>query len=201
MTKNSAKNSHESLANLFCDYFPLTIFFIFYKFVPSPNPLMSATIALMGATFIALIVAYVLTKKIAKVALFSGVVLAVFGLATVILQNDVFIKMKPTVINLLFASILFYCYFGKKLWLANLLGSKIQISNEAWLVLSVRWGSFFVFLAFLNEVIWRNFSTDFWVQFKVFGMMPVSFIFTISQVPFMMKEIKKFEDKAAKIKS
>lgn len=198
MKKTSAKNPRESWSNFLCDYCPLAVFFIFYKFVESPNPLMTATIALMIATLIALLIAYILTKKIAKVALFSGLVLAVFGTATIILQNDVFIKMKPTVINLIFAAILFYCYFAKKSWLANLLGAQISMSNNAWLTLSLRWGCFFVFLAFVNEIIWRNFPTDFWVQFKVFGMMPISFIFTISQVPFMMKEIKKFESAAEK---
>ncbi len=195
MTKKSSKNHRESWANFLCDYVPLAVFFIFYKLVPSANPLIAATIALMIATIIALVVAYILTKKIAKVALFSGLVLAVFGAATIILQNDIFIKMKPTVINLIFAAILFYCYFTKKLWLANLIGAKVQMAKQAWLSLSLRWGGFFVFLACLNEVIWRNFSTDFWVQFKVFGMMPISLIFTISQVPFMMKEMKKFEEK------
>ena len=195
MTKKSSKNHRESWANFLCDYFPLAVFFIFYKLVPSSNPLITATIALMITTLIALVVSYILTKKIAKVALFSGLVLAVFGAATIILQNDVFIKMKPTVINLLFAAILFYCYFAKKLWLANLLGAKVQMAKQAWLSLSLRWGGFFVFLACVNEVIWRNFSTDFWVQFKVFGMMPISLIFTISQVPFMMREMKKFEEK------
>ncbi len=195
MTKKSSKNHRESWANFLCDYVPLAVFFIFYKLVPSSNPLITATIALMITTLIALVVSYILTKKIAKVALFSGLVLAVFGAATIILQNDVFIKMKPTVINLLFAAILFYCYFAKKLWLANLLGAKVQMAKQAWLSLSLRWGGFFVFLACVNEVIWRNFSTDFWVQFKVFGMMPISLIFTISQVPFMMREMKKFEEK------
>ena len=195
MTKKSSKNHRESWANFLCDYVPLAVFFIFYKLVPSSNPLITATIALMITTLIALVVSYILTKKIAKVALFSGLVLAVFGAATIILQNDVFIKMKPTVINLLFAAILFYCYFAKKLWLANLLGAKVQMAKQAWLSLSLRWGGFFVFLACVNEVIWRNFPTDFWVQFKVFGMMPISLIFTISQVPFMMREMKKFEEK------
>lgn len=195
MTKKSSKNHRESWANFLCDYVPLAVFFIFYKLVPSSNPLITATIALMITTLIALVASYILTKKIAKVALFSGLVLAVFGAATIILQNDVFIKMKPTVINLLFAAILFYCYFAKKLWLANLLGAKVQMAKQAWLSLSLRWGGFFVFLACVNEVIWRNFSTDFWVQFKVFGMMPISLIFTISQVPFMMREMKKFEEK------
>lgn len=200
MTKKPVKKSHESWANFLCDYFPLAVFFIFYKWVASPNPLVTATIALMIATLVTLVIAYILTKKIAKVALFSGLVLTVFGLATVILHNEVFIKMKPTVVNLIFAAILFYCYFAKKPWLSNLLGSKIQMSQKAWLILSLRWGGLFLILAILNEVIWRNFPTDFWVQFKVFGMMPVSLIFTISQVPFMMREIKKFEEETNSLK-
>lgn len=192
------KKSHESLANFLCDYFPLAVFFIFYKLIPSSNPLITATIALMVTTIIALLISYILTKKIAKVALFSGIVLTLFGTATVVLQNDVFIKMKPTVINLVFATILLYCYFAKKLWLANLFGSRVQISNDAWRILSLRWAILFVFLAFLNEVIWRNFSTDFWVQFKVFGMTPISLVFMFLQMPFLMREIEKFENNSKK---
>ncbi|MDX2083603.1 MAG: septation protein A [Rickettsiales bacterium] len=188
---NPVKNSHESWSSFFCDYFPLITFFIFYKFIKAGNPLIIATIALMVATLIALIISYILTKKIAKMALFSGLVLGIFGCATIILQNEIFIKIKPTVINLIFALILFYCYFAKKLWLANLFGGKIKMLDKAWLTLSWRWAVFFVFLAILNELIWRNFSTDFWVQFKVFGMTPISLIFTISQIPFMMNESKK----------
>jgi intracellular septation protein len=190
MKEKSPKNNHESLANFLCDYFPLAVFFIVYKFVKSPNPLITATISLMVATMIALIISYILTKKISKMALFSGAILGAFGMATIILKDETFIKIKPTIINLLFASTLFYCYFAKKLWLKNLLGSQVQISNQAWLILSLRWACFFVLLALVNEVIWRNFSTDFWVQFKVFGMMPISLIFTISQLPFMAREIK-----------
>ncbi len=195
MKKNSSKSPRESWANFLCDYCPLAVFFIAYKFVESPNPLITATISLMVATVIALLIAYILTKKIAKMALFSGVILGLFGTATIVLQDEIFIKMKPTVINLLFAAILFYCYFSKKLWLQKLLGSQVQMSDQAWMILSLRWACFFVFLAGVNEVIWRNFPTDFWVQFKVFGMMPLSLIFTISQLPFMMREINAFAKK------
>ncbi len=187
------KTPRQSWLDFVCDYLPLVIFFIFYKFVPGENPLITATIALMIATVIALLISYVVTRKIAKVALFSGVILGLFGTATIVLQNEIFIKIKPTVINLLFAVILLYCYFSKKLWMRNLLGSKIKISDGAWLILSVRWGCFFAFLAGLNEIIWRNYSTDFWVQFKVFGMMPIALLFTISQVPFITREIAKEE--------
>ncbi len=192
MTKNSVKNSNESLVTLFCDYFPLTVFFICYKFIKVSQPLIFATVALMIATAIAITLSYIITKKIAKMALFSGLILAVFGSATVIFQNDIFIKMKPTMINSLLALILFYCYYFKKPVLQNLLGAKIEISQSAWMTLTLRWACFFVILALINEVIWRNFATDFWVQFKVFGMLPISLLFTISQVPFMMREVEKF---------
>ncbi len=189
----STEKSHEPLVKLLCDYLPLAVFFISYKFIQSPQPLVLATINLMIATFVALIISYFLTKKIAKMALFSGMILGIFGGLTIILKDDIFIKMKPTIINLLFATILLFGYFNKKPWLSKVLGGQMKLSDQAWLVLSLRWACFFIFLAILNEVIWRNFPTDFWVQFKVFGMMPISLIFTISQIPFMVKEIKKEE--------
>jgi intracellular septation protein len=103
--------------------------------------------------------------------------------------------MKPTIINVIFSVILFYVYFKKKPFLSYILGEQIKMDNRAWLTLSMRWGFFFLILAILNELIWRNFSTDFWVQFKVFGMMPISLIFTVFQVPFMIREMKKMENK------
>ena len=176
-----------------CDYLPLIIFFACYKLAKTPNPLITATIYMVITTFIALVISYILTKKIPMVALVSGIVLGIFGGLTVFLNDEIFIKIKPTIINLLFAVILFYGYFTKKPLLSYLLGEQIKMKNAAWLTLSARWALFFIALALLNEIIWRNFSTNFWVQFKVFGMMPISLIFTISQVPFMMKETKKIQ--------
>lgn len=190
---NKKQNHHDSLVKFLCDYLPLGVFFISYKFLKSPDPLIFATINLMIATFVALLLSYILTRKIPKMALFSGIILGVFGALTILLKDDIFIKLKPTIINLIFAAILFYGYFTKKPFLSNLFGEQIEMSNKAWLTLSWRWGCFFIALAVLNEVIWRSFSTDFWVQFKVFGMMPLSLLFTVSQVPFMMKEMKKFK--------
>lgn len=190
MNKNS-----EAFANFLCDYAPLLVFFISYKFNGSENALLDATIHLVIATLIALLISYILTKKIAKTALFSAILLSIFGSLTVLLKDETFIKMKPTIVNLIFAATLFYGYFSKKPLLSYLLGAQIKISNQAWIILSWRWAWFFIFLSCLNEIIWRNFATDFWVQFKVFGMMPISLIFTASQFPFMMKEMKKFEKK------
>ncbi len=185
------KKSHEGTTKFLYDYLPLIVFFACYKLAKTPDPLITATIYMVATTFIALIISYFLTKKIPMVALVSGIVLGIFGGLTILLKDDIFIKTKPTIINLLFAAILFYGYFAKKPFLSYLLGEQIKMSNKSWLTLSMRWALFFIFLSLLNEIIWRNFSTDFWVQFKVFGMMPISLIFTISQVPFMIREMKK----------
>lgn len=185
------KKSHNSLTKFLYDYLPLIVFFACYKLAKTPNPLVTATIYMIATTFAALIISYILTRTIPMVALASGAILAVFGGLTILLENDIFIKIKPTIINLLFAAILFYGYFAKKPLLSYLLGEQIKMSDQAWLALSLRWAGVFIFLALLNEIIWRNFSTDFWVQFKVFGMMPISLIFTLSQVPFMIREMKK----------
>ena len=151
----------ESLAKFLCDYLPLIVFFIYYKFSKDENPLIGATIYMVITTFFALILGYILTKKIAKVALFSGLILAIFGGLTIALKDEIFIKIKPTIINLIFATILFYGYFTKKPFLSQLLGDQIKMRPAAWLTLSFRWGCLFLFLAILNEVIWRSFSTDF----------------------------------------
>ncbi len=187
------KKSHNSSIKFLYDYLPLIVFFICYKFASTPNPLITATIFMVATTLIALVICYILTRTIPMVALASGLILSIFGGLTIFLQDDTFIKMKPTIINLLFAAVLLYGYFCKKAFLSYLLGEQIKMNEKAWLTLSMRWALFFIFLAALNEVIWRNFPTDFWVQFKVFGMMPISMIFTISQVPFMMREMKKEE--------
>jgi intracellular septation protein len=115
------------------------------------------------------------------------------GGLTILFKDETFIKLKPTIVNLLFAAILLYGHLTKKPFLSYLLGAQIKISNHAWLILSKRWACYFIGLAILNEVIWRNFPTDFWVQFKVFGMLPLSIIFMASQMPFIMREAQKFE--------
>ncbi len=193
-----SKKPHNSSIKFLYDYLPLIVFFICYKFSNTPNPLITATIFMVATTIIALIISYIMTRTIPTVALFSAAILAFFGGLTVFLQDDLFIKIKPTIINLIFAAILLYGFFTKKPLLSYLLGEQIKMNNEAWITLSLRWAGLFIALALLNEIIWRNYSTDFWVQFKVFGMMPISLLFTILQVPFMMKEIKKFEESASR---
>ncbi len=190
------KKSNEGITKFLCDYLPLIVFFGCYKFSKAPDPLITATIYMTITTLAALTICYALTKKIPVVALVSGILLTVFGGLTILLKDEIFIKIKPTIINLLFASVLFYGYLAKKPFLSYILGEQVKMSDKAWLILSRRWAIFFVFLALLNEFIWRSFSTDLWVQFKVLGMMPISMAFTISQIPFMVKEMKKYTSKS-----
>ncbi len=173
--------------NIF-EYLPLIIFFIIYKIQHS---IYIATIALIIATIISSAVVFFTSKKLPIISLFSALIVAIFGGLTIIFDNDVFIKLKPTIINLIFASILIYGHLTKKPLLSYLLGEQIKLSNEAWIKLSQRFAIFFIFLAILNEIIWRNFATEFWVNFKVFGMMTISFIFTVSQAGFIIAENKK----------
>jgi len=187
------KNSDKSFIKNLCEYLPLIIFFGVYKLSHNPMPIIPATLSMIIVTFITLLISYILYKEIPLMPLVSAIILGIFGGLTVLLKDDIFIKLKPTIINSLFAAILLYGYIIKKPFLYYILGSQIKVSHNAWLKLSLRWAAYFLFLAFLNEIIWRSFSTDFWVQFKVFGMLPLTLIFTMSQIPFIMREMKEFE--------
>ena len=144
---------------------------------------MAATLALVICTIISLVITYALEKRIAMLPLVSGVMVAVLGGMTLWLNNDYFIKIKPTMVNLLFASVLLGGLLFKKPMLKYVLASAMSLREEGWRKLSLRWGLFFVFLAALNEYIWRNYSVDFWVNFKVFGMFSCTMLFTLSQIP------------------
>jgi len=191
VNKNSNQN-HESFTKFLYDYLPLIVFFVCYKFSIVEDKLLFATLSMLLATFLAVVSSYILVKKIPKVATFSGVILGVFCGLSIAFDSDYFIKIKPTIINLIFAIILIYGYYFNKPMMNYLLGEQIKMSFKDWQTLSMRWALFFVGLAILNEAIWRNFSTDFWVQFKVFGMMTISIIFTVFQVPFILKAQSNF---------
>jgi intracellular septation protein len=151
------------------------------------GPIFIATGLFMIATAIALSASWLLTRTLPIMPLVSGVVVFVFGGLTLWLQDDVFIKMKPTIINTLFGGVLLGgLYFGRSL-LGYVFDSAFSLDAEGWRKLTLRWGLFFLFLAILNEIVWRSFSTDFWVAFKVWGMMPITLLFTLSQMPLIMR--------------
>ncbi len=191
--KSMAKDNNkgiESFIKFLTDFLPLIIFFSVYKLSGHSKPIIPATIYLVIATIVALLISYIVTKKIAKMPLFSAILLSIFGGITILSGNEIFIKIKPTLLNALFSIILFGGYFMKKPLLGYLFDGAIHMSNQAWLQFSLRWAYFFASLALLNEIIWRNFSTDFWVQFKVFGMLPISILFAIINMPFILKNSK-----------
>jgi intracellular septation protein len=134
-----------------------------------------------------LIAAHLLLGRIAVMPLVTSVFVLVFGGLTLWLQDDHFIKIKPTIVNGLFATILFAGLVSGRLFLKIVFGDVMRLSEEGWRILTLRWALFFVFLAFLNEVMWRGFSTDTWVAFKVFGIMPITFVFALAQIGLLKK--------------
>ena len=151
------------------------------------GPIFIATGLFMIATAVALTVSWLLTRTIPIMPLISGIVVFVFGALTLWLQNDTFIKMKPTIVNALFGVILLGgLFFGQSL-LGYVFNSAFKLDETGWRKLTVRWGIFFLFLAVLNEVVWRGFSTDTWVAFKVWGTMPITVLFTMAQMPLIMR--------------
>jgi intracellular septation protein len=163
--------------------------------ISHPNaPILIATAVFMVAMLASLIGTWVLHRKLPIMPLVSGAVVLVFGGLTIALHDDLFIKLKPTIVNSLFGSVLLVgLAFGRPL-LPYVLDSVFQLDAEGWRKLTFRWGLFFFVLAALNEGVWRNFSTDTWVAFKVWGVMPLTIAFTLAQTPMMMRHGFKTED-------
>ncbi len=157
---------------------PLVVFFV----GNSRFGIFAGTGAFMVATLIALAVSRALLGRIPTMPLVSGFFVLVFGGLTLWLQDDQFIKLKPTIVNGLFAAILFAGLAANKSLLKIVFGDVFRLTEEGWRQLTFRWGLFFVALALVNEIVWRSFSTDFWVSFKVFGIMPITMAFAIAQM-------------------
>ncbi|OJJ09706.1 septation protein A [Alphaproteobacteria bacterium AO1-B] len=151
------------------------------------EPIFLATAAFMVAITISLVVSLSLTKRLPIMPLVSGVVVIVFGALTLWLHDELFIKLKPTIVNSLFGAILLGGLFFGKALLGYVFDSAFKLTDEGWRKLTFRWGVFFFVLAAINEIVWRSFSTDFWVSFKVFGVMPITLIFTLTQLPLIQK--------------
>ncbi|ACS52106.1 intracellular septation protein A [Bartonella grahamii as4aup] len=154
------------------------------------KPIFPATAIFMIAIIISLSLSWILARQIPIMPLISGIFVLVFGFLTLWLHNETFIKMKPTIINSLFAFILFGGMCFKKPLLRYALDSTLKLDDLGWQKLTYRWAFFFVFLALLNEIIWRNFSDNFWTSFKVFGVMPLTVLFMLTQMPIIMKHSK-----------
>jgi intracellular septation protein len=146
-----------------------------------------ATAVFMAAILAALVVSYALTRRLPMMAVVSALVVVVFGGATLFFQNETFIKLKPTIIYLLFAGTLFGGLIFRKPLLAMVFDQVFHVTDEGWRKLTVRWALFFLALAILNEIVWRTQTTDVWVSFKVFGVVPLTFLFGALQYPLLTK--------------
>ena len=175
----------KNISKIIIDIGPLAVFFIFYI----RTDLQSAILPFMIATVIAVLFSYIMQKKIPVMPTVGAIIILVFGGLTIYFDNEVFFKMKPTIINLLFAAILYGGIVLNKPLLRYLLGAALKLQDKGWSILTKRWIAFFIALAILNEIIWRTQSTDIWVNFKVFGILPITFIFTLTQ----FSTIKKYQ--------
>ena len=168
------------------DFGPLLIFFIVY--FKNDQDLKIAIPPFVLSTLIALTIIYILERKIPMVPLTSGIIITLFGGLTLYFDNKIFFYMKPTVVNLIFAGVLFFGkFFTKKTLIKIFFKNTLSLEDQGWEKLNKRWILFFIFVAVLNEVVWRTQSEVFWVNFKVWGLLPISFLFILSQIPLMNK--------------
>jgi len=172
---------NKSLLKFITDFGPLLIFFVVYS--KSGKNLNAAIPPLVIATIIAVLISYIVEKKISYIPLIGGIIISVFGGLTLYFNNPVFLYMKPTIINILFGlALAFEKFFTKEHILKKMLGKSISLSDEGWQTLTTRWMFFFFALALLNEYVWRTQPEEFWVNFKVWGILPITFIFTAFQM-------------------
>ncbi len=165
------------------DLGPLLLFF----FVNARWGIFAATGTFMVTTLISLAVTYALVRRVAMMPLATAGIVMVFGGLTLFLQDETFIKLKPTIIYSLFAAVLFGGLFTGRPLLAFVLDSVFQLKDEGWRKLTLRWAVFFVVMAIVNEFVWRSFSTDAWVAFKTFGFLPLTIAFALAQTPLLMR--------------
>jgi len=147
----------------------------------------AGTAAFMVATVISLAVARLRYHKVPVMPLVSGVIVLVFGGLTLYLQNDTFIKLKPTIVYSMFAVLLLAGFLLRKPVLELLFGPVFTLTEEGWRKLTLRWTAFFIAMAIVNELVWRNFSTDAWVSFKAFGFLPLTLLFALAQMPLLQR--------------
>lgn len=207
-TSPAAKPAKNPLIKLALELGPLVIFFFinargaalmesYPALAGFREPIFLATAVFMVAISISLIASRIYLGKLPIMPLVSGVVVLFFGGLTLFLQDDLFIKIKPTIVNMLFATVLLGGLWGFKLSLLSyVFDDAFRLTQEGWRILTLRWGLFFVVLAILNEAIWRTQTTDFWVAFKVWGVMPLTFVFTMLQVPVMTRHAIHDEDES-----
>ncbi|HTW33716.1 MAG TPA: septation protein A [Rhizomicrobium sp.] len=171
------------LIKLALDLGPLIIFFVAFRFFG----IYGATAAFMVAVLAALALGYMREKKLSPMPLFTAVLVVVFGGLTLYLKNDTFIKMKPTVLYAFIGLLLLGGLIFNHLFIKYVFAQAFDLTEAGWRKLTWRWAIFALALAVLNEVVWRNFSTAIWVDFKVWAIMPLIFLFALAQTPLVLK--------------
>ena len=178
-----AKTPLNPALKLVLDVGPLILFFA----INAKLGIYAATGVFMAAVLIALAVSYALTRHIAVMPVVTAVVVLIFGGLTLVLHNDTFIKLKPTIIYVLFAGALFVGLAFRKPLLGMVFDAVFDLTEEGWRKLTWRWALFFVVLSVLNDIVWRTQTTDFWVSFKLFGVVPLTLLFGALQYPLLQK--------------
>lgn len=173
-----------------CEYGPLVAFFITYLL----SDLFVATAAVMIATVVALAFSWIIARRLPKLPLVTAPILLVMGGLTLYLEDATFIKIRPTIVNSLLAVLLIASYLLRRQPLKLMMGSALDIDDDGWRKLTLRFGLFFAFLAAMNEIVWRTQSEDFWVTYKVFGAMALTFGFMMTQVPMISRHMNSGED-------
>ncbi len=172
---------NKSLIKFVTDFGPLLVFFVIYY--KSGKDLTVAIPPFVVATLLALAIVWFLEKKIPMVPLLGGILITLFGGLTIYFNNPIFLFIKPTIINILFGlALMFGNIFTKEPVLKKILGKSLPLNDEGWKKLNNRWMYFFFVLALINELVWRTQSEEFWVNFKVWGILPITFIFTAFQI-------------------
>jgi len=192
MSASAKPRPHTPLTRVASDMGPLVLFFATYEVYG----IYAATAVFMAAVFAALGYGYWRERRLSPVPLFTAVLVLIFGGLTLYLKDATFIKMKPTVLYAFFGFLLVGGLRFKRFFVKYVFEHVFDLYEEGWRTLTWLWGIFFLALAVLNEVIWRSFPTDIWVDFKVFGIMPLIFLFALAQTPLVMKyEVRKDGDR------
>jgi intracellular septation protein len=192
------KSASGGAAQLFVDLGPVVIFMLTYnlggRFVAKGQEIFLATGVFIIATLIAVAYAWLVQKRLPPMLIVTAVIVTVFGGLTLVLHDALFIKIKPTIINLLYAGVILGGLAVKQnVWKMLFQGAFPKLPDNVWNTFALRWGLFFIFLAIVNEVVWRNFSEAFWANFKVFGVIPMTFAFMLANMPLLMKHMPKEE--------
>ncbi len=190
------EKKQNNLLKITLEFGPIIIFFLAYKFAPLPDLLngdesleriIFATKIFIPTILVSLLIGYFFTREVAKMPLFTAILVIVFGGLTIWLRDETFIKMKPTIIYLVFAFLLGIGLFRGQSYLQSLMSVALPMEDKGWLILTKRFTLFFIILAILNELVWRFLPTDTWVSFKTFGLPVITFIFLFSQARLVQK--------------